>query len=314
MLWYQALDRPNAIALNVYLGKPRPRVGGFAERGTADDAPLDPRPDLRSLVQVLRPLMSPAEALEVARAILERRGSFMGAVVGDKLDFDPRAAAVLEGIRAGMQRLTEISKDRRRKLTRKTIVGFLRAHLLAQDVEKLCVLFADRHNRFLGMLEQRGTVDDVPDHLVREFASRAFQLGAQRCYIGRTRATGQAWMTYQEAENARWLRRALAGIDVTLVDYLIVSPTDIASYDSIPQDGRTIGLHHARRFAESTTERSLTHRLGGIIEQLVDILDELTADPDLEPDADAEPWLAGTYHLTTRANPDLEADSTVASS
>lgn len=194
---------------------------GFAEDGPETDGAPE-NEDLRALIHVLKPLMTPAEALQVAKELIRAHGSFPGAVLANHADDDPRVVAVLDSVRSALRYMTKWSVDRRQRITRKSAIEYFRSHLTNVSVDRISVLFLDDGERLCGMIHDTGTKDDIKIYC-QEIAREALKVGATRFYIGRSYASRTPQPTPSELDVIDVLEAALSRIGVLMLDFIAVS-------------------------------------------------------------------------------------------
>ena len=165
----------------------------------------------------------------IARALLDRFGSFAGAVSAP-----PQALRAVEGLgEAGVAALKTIQAAGIR-LVRADIVDrpvlnnwdrlmeYLTAILSREKVEQFRVLFLDNKNRLVAdEAQSRGTVNHTPVY-PREVVRRALELHATAIILVHNHPSGDPAPSVEDIAMTKQVREAAAALSITVHDHVII--------------------------------------------------------------------------------------------
>ena len=165
----------------------------------------------------------------IARALLDRFGSFAGAVSAP-----PQALRAVEGLgEAGVAALKTIQAAGIR-LVRADIVDrpvlnnwdrlmeYLTAILSREKVEQFRVLFLDNKNRLVAdEAQSRGTVNHTPVY-PREVVRRALELHATAIILVHNHPSGDPAPSAEDIAMTKQVREAAAALSITVHDHVII--------------------------------------------------------------------------------------------
>ncbi len=192
--------------------------------------------DAELLAIFLRTGVRGKSAVDLARELLERFGSLRG-LLGAERDALCDAPGLGSAKYAQMQAVLEMG---RRHLAEQLQRGepllspehsarFLQARLRDYPHEVFAVLFLDNRHRVLGFEELfRGTIDGASVH-PREVAKRALQLNAAAVILSHNHPSGVAEPSQADQQITARVRKALALLDIRLLDHLVVGDGECCS-------------------------------------------------------------------------------------
>ena len=173
-----------------------------------------PRRDVKPLAKTLLAQFGGLGPLLAADpADLERRGGL-----------GPAAVAALKVVEAAAQRmLREPVMDRPVLSSWDRLMDYLSLSLKFKPTEQFRLLFLDRRNALIAdEVQQRGTVDQAPVY-PREVARRALELHASALIMVHNHPSGDPQPSQADIDMTRQVARALAAVEVTLHDHLIIA-------------------------------------------------------------------------------------------
>ncbi len=110
------------------------------------------------------------------------------------------------------------------------VVEYCRTLAGHREVEQFHMLYLDRRNRLLAdRLHQQGTVSHTPVY-PREICIRCLELQASAVIAVHAHPSGDPEPSRADIDMTNRLKSALKTIDVTLLDHVIVTPTDSLSF------------------------------------------------------------------------------------
>ena len=177
----------------------------------------------------------------LARALLQRFGSFAGAIAAPLADLrrvdglGDAAAAALKTVQAAALRLARAEVADRPVLGNwDRLMEYLNAVLARERVEQFRVLFLDHRNRLLADEAQgRGTVNHTPVY-PREVVKRALELHATAIILVHNHPSGDPTPSRADIDTTREIAEAGRVVSVTLHDHVIVGN---GSWLSMRQEG-----------------------------------------------------------------------------
>lgn len=165
----------------------------------------------------------------IARALLDKFGSFAGAVSAA-----PQSLRAIDGLgEAGVAALKTIQAAGIRLVRAEIIdrpvlnnwdrlMDYLTAMLSRERVEQFRVLFLDSKNRLLAdEAQSRGTVNHTQVY-PREVVKRALELHAAALILVHNHPSGDPTPSADDIEMTRLVREASASLSITLHDHVIV--------------------------------------------------------------------------------------------
>ena len=110
------------------------------------------------------------------------------------------------------------------------VIDYCRTLAGHREVEEFHALYLDRKNALLAdELHQRGTVCHTPAH-PREICIRCLELQASALIVIHAPPSGDPQLSRTDIDMTGRIRDALKTIEVTLLDHVIVTPTDSLSF------------------------------------------------------------------------------------
>ena len=110
------------------------------------------------------------------------------------------------------------------------VIEYCRTLAGHREVEQFHMLYLDRRNRLLAdRLHQQGTVSHTPVY-PREICIRCLELQASAVIAMHAHPSGDPEPSRADIDMTNRLKSALKTIDVTLLDHVIVTPTDSLSF------------------------------------------------------------------------------------
>lgn len=169
-------------------------------------------------------------ALALARALLARGGTLTEALQVGAADLlrvprmtRNRAARLLAGIEIGRRYLAGSGGARNSVIGPAAAACHFRARLSDKPHEVFSCLFLDTRHRLIGYEELfRGTVDGATVH-AREVVRRALYHNAAAVIVGHNHPSGIAEPSEADRTITLKLAKALALVDVRLLDHLVVA-------------------------------------------------------------------------------------------
>jgi DNA repair protein RadC len=176
-------------------------------------------------------------AVDLARGLIRDFGSLR-----ELLCADPRECLAKEGIGparyATLQAALEIARRHFLHIMRtgpalntpKDLCAFLHTQLRDKPYELFCVLYVDVHNRLIKFEELfRGTVNESGVH-PREVAREALRQNAFGVILAHNHPSGLPEPSLADMEVTRLLQKALALLDVQVLDHIIVGDRRCVSF------------------------------------------------------------------------------------
>ena len=176
----------------------------------------------------------------LAKALLAEFGSLGGvlaadpAALGGRGGLGPPAVALIRAIAAiGERALRDQVMARPVLAGWRQLLDYLQAALRHRRAEEFRLLFLDRKNALIAdEVQQRGTVDHAPVY-PREVARRALELHASAVIMVHNHPGGDPTPSRADIEVTRQVAKALAAVQVTLHDHLIIGRDEPASFKSL---------------------------------------------------------------------------------
>jgi len=220
------LALPVTGRLPSYLADHRRRLRTrFAEVGAAS------LQDYELLELVLFRAIPRQDVKPLAHALLARFGDFaavLAAPPGQLAELRGVGETVIQELKlveAAAQRFARARVLRRDVISSwDALVAYCRTAMAHRDVEHFRVLYLDNRNALIADEEQaRGTVNHVPVY-PREVARRALELAASAVILVHNHPSGDPTPSEGDIAMTRRVHGALAALDITLHDHLIVGP------------------------------------------------------------------------------------------
>lgn len=171
----------------------------------------------------------------MAAALLREFGS-MSAVIGGsparmrRAGADPTIVAMLLCCRRAMS-LALLDEVVRRPVIESSaaLMDYLRFEVCSETVETFRTLYLNARNELIAHeTTSTGTVDSVP-FLPREIIGRALELGAMSIVIAHNHPSGDPRPSAQDLDCTRLLARLCEGLDILLIDHVIVGRGAVVS-------------------------------------------------------------------------------------
>lgn len=188
---------------------------------------------LQDLVRLTRG--GPRVDRDVAAALLREFGSLSGVIGGSparmrRAGADPSIVAMLRCCHRAMSQVLLEEVVRRPVIGSSTaLLNYLRFELRSETVETFRTLYLNgRHELIMHEVTATGTIDSAP-FLPREIIGRALELGATSLVIAHNHPSGDPRPSSQDLESTHLLARLCEGLDILLIDHVIVGRGAIVS-------------------------------------------------------------------------------------
>jgi DNA repair protein RadC len=197
-------------------------------------------PDYELLEFLLYAARPRGDTKPLAKALLARFGS-LAAVLGAERDtllgvdgMGEASAAALLAVREASVRLLRAEVLRRHVISSwQQLLDYLTASMSHAETEEFHLLFLDRKNALIAdERQQRGTVDHVPVY-PREVVKRALELGASAVIMVHNHPSGDTTPSKGDIEMTKAVAKALAAVDLTIHDHVIIGRGRHASFKSL---------------------------------------------------------------------------------
>jgi DNA repair protein RadC len=216
-----------------YLGHRKRLRGRFIESGPAS------LQDYELLELLLFSAFPRRDTKPIAKALIKRFGTFGETVSASVADLQTvegigeTAAVTLKAVQAAAQRLLATKvKDREVISSWNDLLAYCTAQMAYGDIEEFRVLYLDRKNKVIANeAQQQGTVDHTPVY-PREVVKRALELNASAAIMVHNHPSGDPKPSRADIEMTRKVKDALAAVNITLHDHLIVSRGGHVSFKS----------------------------------------------------------------------------------
>jgi len=199
----------------------------------------DSLPDYELLELLLFSAITRRDTKPIAKALIKRFGSF-GEVISanpkDLTDIDgigDNAAVALKAVQAAAQRLLQTKVKAGPVISSwNDLIAYCTAQMAYNPIEQFRVLYLDRKNKLItDEAQQEGTVDHTPVY-PREVVKRALELNASAAIVVHNHPSGDPKPSRADIEMTRKIRDALAVVNITLHDHVIVSRGGHVSFKS----------------------------------------------------------------------------------
>lgn len=196
-------------------------------------------PDYEFLELLLCTVIPRRDVKPLAKRLIDRFGSFGDVIAADvqELTAVPElgeaAAVALKTSQQAALRLLKHKAEAENVLSSwQAVLNYCRADMSRQKVEMFRLLFLNRRNRLIAdEIQQRGTVDHTPVY-PREVVRRTLELGASALIMVHNHPSGDPTPSQEDIDMTEKVRDALARIDVTLHDHLIIGRANVISMKS----------------------------------------------------------------------------------
>ena len=193
------------------------------------DGGADAMPDYELLEMVLFRANARTDMKPLARALLDRFGSFDATITAPeaellKLPKIGRAiVAELKLIEAAAQRLMRARVLNRPVLSSwQALLDYCQTAMAHRDTEQFRILFLDRKNSLIADEPQaRGTVDHVPVY-PREVVKRALELNASALILVHNHPSGDPTPSQPDIDMTAQVAQAAAALGLTIHDHLVI--------------------------------------------------------------------------------------------
>jgi DNA repair protein RadC len=197
-------------------------------------------PDYELLEFLLYGARPRGDTKPLAKALIARFGSLAGVLAAERdalLGVDgmgeASAAALLAVREAGLRLLRAEVRNRHVISSWQQLLDYLTARVGFAETEEFHLLFLDRKNALIAdERQQRGTVDHVPVY-PREVVKRALELGASAIIMVHNHPSGDTTPSKGDIEMTKAVAKALAAVDLTIHDHVIIGRGRHASFKSL---------------------------------------------------------------------------------
>ncbi len=200
----------------------------------------DALPDYEFLELLLFRVFRRGDTKPLAKALLERFGSFSGVLnapehllrevkgVGDAVIFElklTRAAALR--MKQGELKKTPIIRSW------SALLDYLNAAMAHETREQFRIIFLDKKNRIIAdEVQQEGTIDHTPVY-VREVCKRALELSASAIVLVHNHPSGDPTPSGADIEMTRQIVETAKGLGITVHDHIIIGREGHASLQGL---------------------------------------------------------------------------------
>ena len=176
----------------------------------------------------------------LAKQLLDQFGSLGAVVAADagqlerRAGLGPASVATVKVVAAIATRmLREQVGDRPVLSSWSQLIDYLTAAMRYEKAEQFRLLFLDRKNNLIAdEVQQRGTVDHAPVY-PREVVKRALELHASALIMVHNHPSGDPTPSKADVEITRQVGKAVAAVNVTLHDHLIIGRKGHTSFKSL---------------------------------------------------------------------------------
>ena len=199
----------------------------------------DSLPDYELLELLLFSAIPRRDTKPIAKALIKRFGSF-GEVISaspkdltDIAGIGDNAAVALKAVQAAAQRLLQTKVKAGPVISSwNDLIAYCTAQMAYNPIEQFRVLYLDRKNKLItDEAQQEGTVDHTPVY-PREVVKRALELNASAAIVVHNHPSGDPKPSRADIEMTRKIKDALAVVNITLHDHVIVSRGGHVSFKS----------------------------------------------------------------------------------
>ena len=198
---------------------------------------LESMPDYEAVELLLTFVIPRKDTKPVAKILLSEFGSLENLLDADPSDLmrvsgiGPGAGTLLKLIRAMCERYLErrISREPVTLADRDDIISFLRMKIGAFSKETLITLYFDSCRKLIGYRITGGTVDRAAI-FIRELVEEALLRHAASVVVAHNHPGGICEPTAEDVTMIRQLQRALATVDIDMIDSFVVSRDSFFSF------------------------------------------------------------------------------------
>ena len=197
-------------------------------------------PDYEMLELVLFMAKPRADVKPLAKALLQRFGSF-----AEVISADPKELVEVKGVRESIVIALKTIQAAAIRLAREQVINrpvisswqklldYCRAGMAYAKKEQFRVLFLDRKNVLIAdEVQHTGTVDHAPVY-PREVMKRALDLGASAIIMVHNHPSGDPTPSKGDVEMTKEVREAGEKLGIALHDHLIIGRRGHASFKSL---------------------------------------------------------------------------------
>lgn len=196
----------------------------------------EPLPDYELLELVLFKAISRRDTKELAKALIDRFGSFAEVVnapehlLREVKGVGEAVVTELKLIRAAAVRLIKAQIIERPVLSSwSEVLDYIKAVQAYEHREQFRILFLDKKNRLLGdEVQGEGTVDHTPVY-VREVVKRALELSATAMILVHNHPSGDPTPSRADIDMTRLILEAARPLGVSVHDHIIIGRQGHAS-------------------------------------------------------------------------------------
>ncbi|MEM7653896.1 MAG: DNA repair protein RadC [Pseudomonadota bacterium] len=176
----------------------------------------------------------------LAKSLIERYGNFAGVLNASAPDLETVAGLGSAGVSSlKVARVAAERLARQQVIDRPVIsswvqlLDYCRIAMAHEPVEQFRILFLDRRNALIGdEIQQQGTVDHAPVY-PREVVRRALEVHASAVIFVHNHPSGDSTPSTADIQMTKRLVSALAAVEVSVHDHLIIGRNDHSSFKSL---------------------------------------------------------------------------------
>ena len=176
----------------------------------------------------------------IAKALLDRFGSFAGVISADPMRLDEIKGMGRSGVigikavqAAALRFMRDELMDRPILSSWDQLLTYCRASMGYSDTEQFRILFLNNKNTLIAdEVQQTGTVDHTPVY-PREVVKRALELGATAIIMVHNHPSGDPTPSKADIEMTREVVDAARKLRITVHDHVIIGRTGHASFKSM---------------------------------------------------------------------------------
>jgi DNA repair protein RadC len=190
----------------------------------------DSLPDYEMLELVLFMAQPRGDVKPLAKALLERFGSYAEVISADPaalaevVGVGESAIAALKTVQAAAVRLARQQVLHKPVLSNwQSLLDYLTSSMAYETNEQFRVLFLNRRNVLIAdEKQQQGTIDHTPVY-PREVVKRALAVGATALILVHNHPSGDATPSRGDIDMTRQVKEAAEKLDITLHDHVVIS-------------------------------------------------------------------------------------------
>ncbi|MFP6740431.1 MAG: DNA repair protein RadC [Alphaproteobacteria bacterium] len=176
----------------------------------------------------------------IAKALLERFGSFAGVISADPRRLDEVKGMGRSGVigikaiqAAALKFMQDEIMDKPILSSWDQLLTYCKAAMAYGDTERFRILFLNNKNILIAdEVQQRGTVDHTPVY-PREVVKRALELGATALIMVHNHPSGDPTPSKADIDMTRQVAEAASKLRITVHDHIIIGRTGHASFKSL---------------------------------------------------------------------------------